>query len=128
MKRKLKSFAVFVFLLCSIQTYSQDSLNPSCRSDARVVDACFTVHGRLSNWNGNPTGRIWVIGTKRVLGIREDAELPKSLAEKMGNFDDVATGDFEVCPFAKKSPGHMQIVCIASVSRITVTKRKPSVQ
>jgi|ERR1017187_5995900 hypothetical protein len=128
MKRKLKFAAVFLFLFCSIQTYPQDSLNPSCRSDKGVVDACFTVHGRLSNWNGNPTGRIWVIGTKRTLGIREDTELPKSLADKMGNFDDVATGDFEVCPLTKESPGRMQIVCVASVSRTTVTRRKPSVE
>jgi hypothetical protein len=107
---------------------SQDSINSSCRNDKRVVSTCFTVHGRLSNWNGNPTERIWIIGTKRILGIREDTDLPKSLDGKMGNFDDVATGDFEVCPLTKESPGRMQIVCVASVSHVTVSRRKPSVQ
>ncbi len=103
---------------------ADNSKNPACKSDKRVVEACFTVRGRMSNWNGNPTSRIWIIGTKRMLGVRVDTEFPKSLAEKLGDFDDVATGDFEVCPFTKQEPGKMQIVCVASVANIKMSKRK----
>ncbi len=103
---------------------ADDSKNPACKSDKRVVGACFRVRGRMSNWNGNPTSRIWIIGTKRMLGVRVDTEFPKSLAEKLGDFDDVATGDFEVCPFTKQEPGKMQIVCVAGVGDMKMSKRK----
>jgi hypothetical protein len=107
---------------------ADDSVNPACKADKRVAGAWFKVHGRLSNWNGNPTERIWIIGTKRMLGVRVDTDLPKALAEKMGDFDDVASGDFEVCPLTREQKGRMQIVCVASVSGVTVSKRKTSPQ
>ena len=116
----------FLLCVCSVPLFAADSVNQACKVDKRVVAACFSVHGRLSNWNGNPTQRIWIIGTKRMLGIREDTDLPPSLEKRMGRFDDVATGDFEVCPLTTEKPGHMQIVCVASVSGIQMSERKSS--
>lgn len=116
--------AVLVLLFYSASLIGDDSLNPSCKADKRVVAACFKAHGRLSNWNGNPAQRIWVIGTKRMLGIRGDTDLPKALNDKLGDFDDVATADFEVCPFTHQQQGRMQIVCVAAVSGIKISKRK----
>jgi hypothetical protein len=118
-----KHVAVLVFLLYSAILMGDDSLNPSCNADKRVVATCFKVHGRLSNWNGNPAQRIWVIGTKRMLGNRGDTDLPKALKDKLGDFDDVATADFEVCPFTLQQPGRMQIVCVAA-SGIKMSRRK----
>lgn len=118
-----ENVAVFVLLFCSTSLVADDSVHASCKADKRVVAACFTVHGRLSNWNGNPTQRIWIIGTKRMLGVRVGTESPKALRDKLGDFDDVATGDFEVCPFTHQQHGRMQIVCIAAVSGITMSKR-----
>ena len=115
---------ILLFLLCSSLLIAADPAKPVCQTDKRVVGACFKVHGRLSNWNGNPTQRIWIIGTKRMLGVGTD--LPKDLGEKMGGFDDVAVGDFEVCPLTNERKGRMQIVCVASVSGVTVSKRKQS--
>jgi hypothetical protein len=103
--------------------FADDSVNPNCKIDKRVVNACFKVHGGLSNWNGNPSQRIWIIGTNRMLGVRGGTNLPKALETKLGDFDDAATGNFEVCPFTPKRKGWMQIVCIASVSNIKMTKR-----
>lgn len=120
----LKYAAVLIVLL-SASLFGDDSVNPSCKADKRVVAACFKVHGRLSNWNGNPTGRIWIIRTKRMLGIREDTSLPKALERTRPDFDDVSTGDFEVCPFTRERKGWMQIVCVASVSNIRMSKRRP---
>jgi hypothetical protein len=116
---------VFVFIvLLSAPLFADDSVSPPCKTDKRVVAACFKVHGRLSNWNGNPTRRIWIIGTKRMLGIREDTSLPKALERAKPDFDDVSTGDFEVCPFTRERKGWMQIVCVASVSNIKMSKRR----
>jgi len=113
-----------ILLLSSGLLLAADSVNPSCKADKRVVGACFAVHGRLSNWNGNPTRRIWIVGTKRVLGVREGTELPKALDDRLGDFDDVATGDFEVCPLTVEQPGRMHVVCVASVANIRMSKRK----
>src|SRR6185437_1106699 len=98
-------YAAVLLLLLAASLLGDDSVNPPCKAERRVVAACFKVHGRLSNWNGNPGQRIWIIGTKRMLGVRGDTHLPKALASRMGDFEDVATGDFEVCPFTPKREG-----------------------
>ncbi len=103
---------------------ASDTESPSCRKDSRVVAACFQVHGRLSNWNGNPTQRIWIIGTKRMLGLRVDTSLPQALEDKLGNFDDEVYGDFEFCPFTPQKSGVMQVGCLAAVSNYVVKERK----
>jgi len=94
----------------------------ACKTDPDIIGACFTVHGRLSAWNGSPTMRIWRVGTKRILGDHDDWPLPEELAEQM-NWDVEAWGDFEVCPFTKERPGVMQMVCIESASHIVYKKR-----
>jgi hypothetical protein len=120
---RVVSMTVAIILYCAVG-FADDSVNSACKADKRIVAECFSVHGRLSNWNGNPTQRIWIIGTRRMWGVREDTALPKSLEEKLGNFEDVATGTFEVCPLTREQKGRMQIVCVASVSGITVTERR----
>jgi hypothetical protein len=117
-------YLVVLALLLSASLFADDSVNPACKADPRIVGACFKVHGRLSTWNGNPTGRIWIIGTKRILGVRDDIRYPVALGNRLGHFDDVATGNFEVCPLTREQKGRMRIVCIASVSNIKVTQRK----
>jgi hypothetical protein len=120
---RFKYLAVFI-LFYSASLVADDSINAACKTDKRVVNSCFKVHGRLSNWNGNPTQRIWIIGSNRILGVRGDTDLPKTLNDKLGDFDDIATADFEVCPLTPEKSGHIQIVCVASVSGIKMSKRK----
>lgn len=53
----------------------------------------------------------------------EPANAPPDVIKKLtvpGGFTDVY-GDYEVCPLTRKRPGRMQMVCIASGSRM-VTK------
>ena len=88
-----------------------------CKSDPDIVDACFTVRGRASVWNGSPSLRIWRVGTKRILGDHEDWALPEDLAAHM-DWGVEAWGDFEVCPFAHEKPGEMQMVCIESAKNV----------
>ena len=116
-------YAAALLLLVSVSLFGDDSVTPACKADKRVVAACFKVHGRLSNWNGNPTRRIWIIGTKRVLGIREDTALPLALTSRKADFDNVETAEFEVCPLTRERKGWMQIVCVASVSDVRMSKR-----
>lgn len=93
----------------------------ACKSDPDIVGACFRVHGRLSAWNGTPTMRIWRVGTKRILGVRDDI-MPEALTSKM-NWDVEAYGDFELCPFTQQRPEEMQMVCIEAAEHVVVKKR-----
>jgi hypothetical protein len=95
----------------------------ACKSDPDIVDACYTVHGRLSAWNGTPTGRIWISGSKRILGVLDDFPYPSNLQEQVG-WDVEAWGDFEVCPFTKDRAGAMRMVCVESASHVTYRDRK----
>jgi hypothetical protein len=80
----------------------------------------FTIHGRLAYYNGNPTVRIWIIGTKRILGV-EECPLPDSIENKL-NFKNAIYGDFVVCPLTKYEPGVMQIVKVKSASHLVIKK------
>jgi hypothetical protein len=90
-----------------------------CKSDPDIIEACFTVHGRLSYWNGTPAMRIWRIGTKRILGVLDSFIMPDSAG---AGWDEEAYGDYLVCPFTKQKPGWMQMVCIESAAHV-FTKR-----
>lgn len=101
-----------------VQRYGKTVEGPSanCDSDPDLVAACFVVHGRLSFYNGNPTARIWKIGTHRMLGVHESV-LPGALGLKM-NWNIDAYGNFYVCPFAKEKPGVMQFVCVQGARHV----------
>src|SRR5579862_8455493 len=83
----------------------------ACKTEENAK-TCYWIHGRLSIYNGNPTFRLWKIGTHRLLGIysgpgagpfddgadEEDVELPSNLMKY--DFTKVSVfGDYEVCPF-----------------------------
>jgi hypothetical protein len=83
-----------------------------------------TVHGRLRYFNGNPTARIWIVGTRFMLGVRDGGEgvyIPKELSDLM-NLDRDIYADFEVQPLTPFRPGVMRIVMIRSASNIVVTE------
>lgn len=94
-----------------------------CAGEAKAVGPSFRVRGRLSAWNGNPTFRIWIVGTKRMLGIRQGTEMPKELQALLGSFETEVVGDFVVCPLTRPKKGVMQIVCVGSASNL-VTRTK----
>src|SRR4051812_15051432 len=92
---------------------------PACATNPEIIGACFNVRGRLSFWNGAPSACIWPIGTKRMQGVHDD-ELPGQIRSRMATFDTELWGDFQVCPFTRERPGHMQFVCVESWRNITV--------
>jgi hypothetical protein len=99
---------------------------PKCEGNPKVIDACYTVHGRVTL--GADTVRLWLwpIGTKRFLGVTggpilDDADDPIFPENLKLNPGDAIYGDFEVCPFTRERKGVMRFVCIESASNL-VTK------
>jgi len=86
--------------------------------------------------NGNPSFRLWKIGTNRVLGIysgpsanrwgldSEGPELPANISQAFSRskldvpYDVWIVADFDVCPLAPEKPETMQPACIESAKNI----------
>ncbi len=109
---------------------------PSCADSPARVAACFTVHGRLTYSTGIPNYRIWIVGTKRILGVHgaaghpwDENQLPDAVERWMSEGDGdgpphsrAAFGDFVVCPLAPDEPKVMRRVCVASASKLAFRK------
>lgn len=100
----------------------------SCKEHPDIKGACFDIRGRMGFYNGNPSARIWVIGTKRILGISEGrfyneqyANVPSSLLKQL-SWGKAMYADFTICPFTKEKPGVMQYVCIENAKNISIRK------
>lgn len=78
-------------------------------------------------YNGTPSYRIWIVGTKRVLGIHQNQEgVPDAPDKLLGNLmdpDRVVFADFAVEPLTPYRPGVMQFVRVLSASKIVVTEQ-----
>ena len=119
------SLLAFFFGCEAFAVEGEIDMKLGCKNNPQLVGSCFSVHGRLSAYNGNPSLRIWPIGTHRLLGVLND-EAPLSIPENIRNlagFDRDIYGDFLVCPFTKTKPGTMQFVCIEAASNAYVQNR-----
>lgn len=120
-----------------------------CKTPGNAL-LCYWIYGRLGVYNGNPSERIWKIGTRRILGVFngplhfpprendgfENPELPTNLETaydaayrrwKQSKEDvpydfPLIFGDFEVCPLEPEKKGEMQAVCIESAKNILAQK------
>ncbi len=118
---------VFALLLMPMAAHAQST---DCAASKLVVGACVTVHGRMTSCNGVPNVRIWVVGTKRILGVADAAGnvageqvLTGTLDKEMSTLppcSKAAWGDFTVCPLTPVRPGVMQTVCLADAKKVTV--------
>ena len=90
---------------------------------------------RLTHSTGIPTYRIWIIGTKRILGVHGAAgnpwdkdQVPDAVERWMSDGSEgpphsrAAFGDFVVCPLAPDEPTVMRRVCVASASKLVFRK------
>ena len=105
------------------------SCGKPCREHPKLVGPCFKAHGRMSIYNGNPTYRIWPVGTKRLLGVSLGVyllpgycNLPPAIEGKLSLGSDLFA-DFVVCPFEASEAGHMQLVCVESASNEVVSPK-----
>ena len=99
--------------------------------------SCYWTRGRLGVYNGNPSFRVWRIGTTRIVGIHsgpdaqrrdpEDGEHPQLPPNIVKLVDQLVDGhrifaDFEICPFAPQRRGEMQFGCIESAKNVILQK------
>lgn len=100
-----------------------------CREQPALVGRCFAVRGRLSLYNGAPTIRLWRAGTKRVLGVsasyaREGyLSVPEELEARL-TWETELWGEYLVCPFTRRRPGEMQMVCIEGAKNVVSRPRR----
>ena len=104
-----------------------------CAASPLLTGACFTVHGRLTTCTGIPNATLWVVGTKRILGVVDgkgrpngDGLLPPALGQEMFASTPCAKaafGDFTVCPLAPDVPGVMRRVCVVAATRLVIRDR-----
>lgn len=98
---------------------------------------CYWTRGRLGVYSGNPSFRIWKVGTDRIVGIHSGPEaqagdvLDGEHPEFPANIRRVAAAltegrrifaNFEICPFAPDRPREMQFGCIESARDIALEK------
>jgi hypothetical protein len=114
----IRAFLIACFFGSSNLGFCQDPC--SCGGTDVGVGPSFVVHGRLKSWNGTPSLRISVLGTKRILGVHGDSPIPHNLESFVKTFETQVIGDFVVCPLTKSRPGWMQIVCIKSATNLRV--------
>src|SRR5215510_12310444 len=126
-------FAIFLFLVANTilpaQLSSFETTDKSCRQHPQLIGKCFSVHGRLSVYNGAPAMRIWKIGTKRILGVSDQRfalpgyrNIPETIQNQLNQDVDIF-GDFLVCPFTPSKAGEMQLVCIEDGRKLNVQTR-----
>jgi hypothetical protein len=118
--------AGIALLLGPNSTAASESKTKPCKGSPAVVAACFTVHGRYALYNGgSPQTRIWIVGSKRLLGVEDlmegedDPWIPANLKSHLRPGVDIF-GDFEVCPLAKEQAGAMRAVCVESASHLVI--------
>lgn len=123
---EVKLIRVIRYLLVGLTTIIVAGPYPTQSFSQTKYDTCFTFHGRLQVGNGAPSYRIWIVGTKHMLGVKQNdgevPDMPDTLA-KLVHFDKYVFGDFEVCPFTKYRKGEMQRVRVLWASKIRVVNR-----
>ena len=97
----------------------------ACKTNSKLVGACYVIHGRATYGNGTPALRIWPLGTNRILGVTagrvaDDADEPLTPPELRFDPSKQAFGDFEVCPFTPERKGQMQMVCVQAVTNLVL--------
>jgi hypothetical protein len=76
----------------------------------------------VSYSSGSPSLRIWLIGTKRVVGL-EDFTIPSVIEPYLDATSPEYSfiyGDFEVCPVEPDKPGHMRRVRMVGAQNLVV--------
>lgn len=104
-----------------------------CKTPANAA-LCYWTHGRLGFYNGNPSIRLWTVGTHRLLGIYsgpsadrygEDSghpEFPRNVERTFHPMHNRIYGDFQVCPLEPERQGAMQAACIEAAKNLVVEK------
>ena len=111
----------FFSIVLGVVTFQVNAFDMSCKTNLNIVDDCYETRGKVFAANGNPTFRVWKVGTKRILGAvySETPFAPEKLSPYLTFGIDIF-GDYLVCPFTKEKLGHMQFVCIESANNLRI--------
>ena len=123
--------AIAISLVVSSTAYV--SAGPAaCKVSSKLAGQCRTVRGRFFVANGTPSARIWIVGTKRLLGVTDgqgepegQSAIPDNVKRLMGDgpfYRDIY-GNYEVCPLEPEKTGRMQTVCIEQASHLSARDR-----
>ena len=118
-----------VSLLILLHPVASSAQKAPCKSNPKVVAACYSIRGRLSMGADTARLRLWPVGTKRMLAVTDGPMLDDAngfitpAGMQFPDIDKDIYGDFTVCPFTPEQKDHMQMVCIES-ARHLVTKSK----
>jgi hypothetical protein len=87
---------------------------------------CGLIRGRLDLWNGGTPVQIWVVGTRRRLGVEDPvpAEVTRLLDQADDRWAISIFGDYRVCAVTRSRPGHRQSVKIVGADRLEVRPRR----
>src|SRR5215472_6488568 len=99
--------ALYLYSIGAIAVSEQIDMRLGCKSNPKVIAMCFDLRGRLSAYNGNPTLRIWPIGTHRLVGVVDNEEklsVPTNIRPLNGFSNDIFAR-YLVCPFTRFKPG-----------------------
>lgn len=137
-RRRLQSTAsglwVFALIASALSAsgfpQTASSRKVDCKTTANEV-TCYWTRGRLSFYNGNPSYRLWKVGTHRILGIysgpgfekryaldSRNPELPSNVERAFRTPYSQIFGEFEVCPLEPEVAGTMQAACIESAKNL----------
>jgi hypothetical protein len=122
--------AIMILATCVVGT--ANSVEPAkkitCKEHPMLSGQCYKVRGRMNLANGTPSVRIWLVGTKRILGISEGRfyleeykNIPEELIQQL-TWDNAIFADFTVCPFTHDKPGVMRLVCVASAENVDIRR------
>ena len=89
--------------------------SPNQRPDS--LGPCRTVHGRLGRVNGAVLYKLWVVGTKRIMGIDT---VPGWLGSTMTRQHVKVFADFVICPLTPLRPGEMQLVTVDTAMHVVL--------
>jgi len=101
----------------------------ACRTRPDVSGACSEVSGTIRLFDGTPSARLFVSGTRHVLGIKpyitdknETFVAPLAVRDQ-ANFDRPFKGRFLVCPLGHSRPGAMPSVCVEALLLPATSRR-----
>jgi len=132
MKTILRISIILGILVCfAVISSGEEKLKKkTCKDHPDLSGPCYKVKGKMFLSNGTPSVRIWLIGTKRILGISEGqfdntdhANIPDELEQRL-EWGTEIYADFTVCPFTNDKPGVMRLVCVESAKNISIRKVK----
>ncbi|MGJ3649260.1 hypothetical protein ACLB0R_12420 [Sphingomonas sp. GlSt437] len=91
----------------------------------KLINECKWVRGRFDVWNGSGVRRIWIIGTHRLIALRDDDDNTPSEIQKFvysgphPKNEGGLRGDFHVCALEPSLPRHMQHVRLIATRNLS---------